>query len=280
VPIVAVCFLLPVSLLRSLNALRHTSFIALGAIVFTVFVVLEEFGVKGPAKHVPLFDLSPRLLSALPLMSLSFAAHMVLCPIASEVAPKQRHRMPRVVVISLSTCIAIYATVGSMGLLTFGAAVDGNILNSYADNDVLASLARAGFFLVITFSYPIILQTHRANLNSLIWGDGSPPLVRHVLTTAVPMGVAVAIALAVPGVAFVFGLNGAINGSVVSFVLPPLFRNRLLPGPVLLSRDKARSTALFFAGWGMLFVGTFATIGNQVDLFGKPGDIENDKEQG
>ena len=67
-------------------------------------------------------------------------------------------------------------------------------------------------------------------------------------------------------------LPGAINGSVVSFVLPPLFRNRLLPGPVLFTAEKARSTALFFGGWIMMFIGTFATIGNQVNLFGAKDD--------
>jgi amino acid permease len=71
-------------------------------------------------------------------------------------------------VSSMGIASSIYATVSVAGYAQFGGATQGDILNCYDTNDGLAILARLALAVHIALTFPVIFNSTRANIHSLI----------------------------------------------------------------------------------------------------------------
>lgn len=74
--------------------------------------------------------------------------------------------------------------------------------------------------VVIFFSFPMLCHPCTNTLDSLLFGDREFSWFRRVAIVACLCGGAVAIALLVDDVSFIFGLTGATASTAIGFLLP------------------------------------------------------------
>ena len=103
------------------------------------------------------------------------------------------------------------------GFATFGAASEPMILNSYATDDPLALLARAGVGICVLCEFPLLERPFRQTLGELMGAPHATPL-----TTALSVGLITALAAAGARLDLISALGGASGGSFLIYVAPAL----------------------------------------------------------
>jgi len=172
--LVVAAIITPLSLLRSLDALRLTSLLAvliLGGI--SGLVLLYALPASGPAAdldpcpadetaspvscppgEVRLFTSPAGVLAALPTLVMAYGCQMSTPTLWNEMERPTRPRMLALYASALGTAMLLYLLVGGLGYATFGDAVAENILKSYPAT-LAVGAARLGLALVVIFSFPI-----------------------------------------------------------------------------------------------------------------------------
>ena len=262
---VSLAFLLPLCLLRDLDPLRFTSAVAVVAVLFSVLVVFVRFigGTEckaGSGCEKKLFNASPDLFLAVPLLSAAFAGHINLLPIYREMQNRFKPSVNQVIHAAIGGSAVLYFAMGFFGYMTFGSLLpdDGNVLNAYGDDVVLVVIARAAFAFVITFSYPLLLFACRRNLNSLVLNQFSKDSsLRWFVETFLIIALTSFVSRLVPGISTVLSLNGAITMTVTVFLAPALFSIRIEPGPL---SSKVPQVVLAVVGVVLGFIGLAMSI--------------------
>lgn len=103
------------------------------------------------------------------------------------------------------------------GFATFGAASEPMILNSYATDDPLALLARAGVGICVLCEFPLLERPFRQTLGELMGAPHATPLA-----TALSVGLITALAAAGARLDLISALGGASGGSFLIYVAPAL----------------------------------------------------------
>lgn len=115
----------------------------------------------------------------------------------------------------------MYMLVMWVGFLTFGQSSTGFILNNYATNDALATIARVAIGAGILCGYPLTFTALRDGFLDLLGVDR--PQQRDALSLPVTAGILTlitAVALVVKNVGSVVGFSGALIGATLIFVMP------------------------------------------------------------
>jgi len=108
-----------------------------------------------------------------------------------------------------------------VGFLTFGQSSTGFILNNYATNDALATIARVSIGAGILCGYPLTFTALRDGFLDLLEVDR--PQQRDAMSLPVTTGILTlitAVALVVKNVGSVVGFSGALIGATLIFVMP------------------------------------------------------------
>lgn len=95
---------------------------------------------------------SPNVFILICMLSTAFMAHFNAPKFYTELKNNTVERFNRVVFVSFAIAILIFASITSVGYLTFGAATDGLILNNYSTKDVLMSVSRIAVAISLVFS--------------------------------------------------------------------------------------------------------------------------------
>lgn len=235
--VIAALMCFPLSLLRSLNALRFTSLLSIACITYTVVAVFYTFAFEHRF-HVDdtviIASLQPDCLGALPLMSVSLTGHYNAPTLYKELSERSEARFGVVVNLSLAICLACYLVMAFSGYLAFGASVDGNILNNLVVGSGVAIAARLALLVTIITSYPLVFNAMRSAVHELYRGaSGSSVELSSGLAfvySVVFVALHVVIALLVPQVAVVLGYNGSIFGTAIVYILPAVMVIRLSRG--------------------------------------------------
>jgi amino acid permease len=173
--IVTFVALLPLCLLKNLNALRSTS--ALGTIgMFSIAIVTGARYFDGsydvnrdgrfvkdlPDKFKPSFgttgamgSFSPKVFILICLLFEAFVAHYNAPRFFAELKNGTSARFRLVCMYSFGTSSLVFISVIIFGFLTFGASCDGFILNNYSGKDRLMTFCRFAVALSVIFTYPI-----------------------------------------------------------------------------------------------------------------------------
>ena len=168
---ITVLCMFPLSLLRSLNALRFTSGLSIVCIAYTVAAVAGTYIFKYHMKineTVKLVSISPKALTALPLLSVSFTGHYNAPRLYYELGDRSVSRFRIVVTIALSICAVCYSVMALSGYFCFGSSVDGDILNNLRVGSDVAIIARAALLFTIVFSYPLVFHSMRASVHQFM----------------------------------------------------------------------------------------------------------------
>ncbi|CAE7540140.1 SLC38A10 [Symbiodinium natans] len=198
---VAALFLSPMCFRSSLSALRFMCFASVASVIVVGAVVgyraFESLGhehtiqVQMPShlnrmvQVMPNYNLWPedwaKALYALPIFGVSFLCHFNALPTHQELARPTRHRMRRVILVTLTLTSLIYLFVSICGYIFAGCYTCGNVLLNFPSEDNLINVARVALGMVLMLNFPLICQPCRNALFRLLSGSGcvkaaEPPL--------------------------------------------------------------------------------------------------------
>jgi hypothetical protein len=195
---------------------------------------------------------NPKSLILVSMLSTAYIAHFNAPKYYRELKdsdsdPRQFHL--GVVAPSFAISVLFYCLLSSLGYLTFGSGAEGMILSNYSTKDAPISLSRFVLGLGLTFSYPLLFVGLKDGILDLVNqvaplflrkktpGDASQPQQRKqlVLTdqqsnrlTVGLVSLITVLALKITNITFVASITGALLGTSLIFVFPPLmFRSAL-----------------------------------------------------
>jgi amino acid permease len=229
--------LLPLCLMQNLSSLAPFSLLGTLGMVYTAIAMGVRY--VGGAYAVPqglfLNEIAPALRPSfaspaapwnspsilLAMLSTAYMAHFNAPKFYTELKDNTVPRYMTVVAASFGIAIALFATIGTLGFLTFGAQASSFILNNYATSDRLMSVSRGAVAISLIGSYPLAFVGARDGLLDW-WGPKttSPRTIRAI-TVALLTALTVA-ALLIPDVSFVLALAGATLGNALIYIFPGL----------------------------------------------------------
>eukprot|EP00980_Cylindrotheca_fusiformis_P004803 scaffold1028_cov135-Cylindrotheca_fusiformis.AAC.13 len=235
--------LLPLGLIKDLSALAFTSVLGFSAIIYTVlFVVIRavdgsyklgsgKFATDGLLLAQPSFGKSS--LWNMDFNSLVLASNLGLAYIAHYNGPNfyrslenaDSKRFQKMVNISFTILVCLYATTMVAGYSTFGDACQGNLLLNYHPNDVLSTLGRLATGFSILFGFPLVTYGARkavAGVADSLGFEGLGSEKNHFILVFGILSLVTLISCTVTDVSLVVGLTGALLGSFIVYVCPPI----------------------------------------------------------
>eukprot|EP00033_Pygsuia_biforma_P000583 GCRY01000689.1.p1 GENE.GCRY01000689.1~~GCRY01000689.1.p1 ORF type:complete len:646 (+),score=174.55 GCRY01000689.1:76-2013(+) len=263
--VIGVCLVYPLCLLKNLNSLRFTSVLAITFVFGTVVAIIIDcvmYMTDGDEDYdsstVTLSKASSKLFRSIPIALFSYMCHLIVVPTRKEMPNKSLAKTKKVTSLAFLICGVVYLCSLSFGYLRFRSEIDGNVLNTYLDdekdvaNKDIFTVCSSSFLFVIVFSYPMVSFSGRIGMHSLLF-KGKPFTFFHnwFIVTAV-FGLSLFVALVTEDVALVFGLVGAITSPAITIIFPSLCHISLSGKPFTDGSN-----------WGASFsilVGVFVTI--------------------
>ena len=159
--------LLPLCWLKNLSSLAPFSLLgSLGMTYTAIAMAIRYFqkayftgrftvapGLEPSFGHVGMEGaLTPNVFIFICMLSTAYMAHFNAPKFYTELKNNTIERFNKVVSVSFFISILLFATITSVGYLTFGAATDGLILNNYCTKDVLMSISRIAVAVSLVFS--------------------------------------------------------------------------------------------------------------------------------
>lgn len=263
----AMLVLCPLGFLKRLDSLKHTSYIALCAVLNLIFVVIFKFfhtagmPARGP---VPLFSLSSNFVSSLPVQIFAFTCAQNLFAIHNELYVNSRKRMNLVISTSIGSAAGIYELLGIIGFLTFGTKVGSNIIENYP-RSILVSICQLGIVIMVLFSYPLQIHPARASLDKVFFPPvdheihsadpdhavGDIPLFRFVSESSFILLATFLIAIFVDDLSVILGFVGATGSVAISFILPSVYFLSLFRNSESRKDQRLRLLAAILLVWGV-----------------------------
>jgi amino acid permease len=220
--------IIPLSLLKNINALAFTSALSLLPLVYLIVLQIIELGKSvGNPLHPdpnPVPWVNSGIFVALPIAVFAFSSQLALFPIYNELKERKGtlHHMNWIIRISIMATIVTYSLCGIFGVITFPTTARGNILLNYGHSvpmDILLIAMTAS----VVLGYPLTLFPCREAIDRLMGLSNRPSYVRFAVQTMLIITLTYTIAALVPSFSTILGLSGAITKTAIGYLLPPLF---------------------------------------------------------
>lgn len=168
------------------------------------------------------FDFS--IFSAIGVYSLTFALPVVVVTILHPYSREYKKRRNVVMTCFIITSfMTIFPSI--IMYLMFGSESEGNILNSFPSNDILFTIVRIGFFLVVTFSFPVCGKVAMWNWSQLIFKRNLVNELKSIeywtvllISTIIPVGFAMLLPQCKP----VISIGGSLGGCLAIYTYPSI----------------------------------------------------------
>ncbi|KAF8479578.1 vacuolar amino acid transporter 5 [Russula ochroleuca] len=266
--------LVPLSYLRRLDSLRHTSYIALFSCAYLVLIVVLCYfrPIEGmtPPGEVHLIKFTPSFLSTFPIQVFAFTCAQNLFPIYNELKSNSQKRMNIVIGTAIGSTTLTYEIIAVFGYLTFGSHVSANIIAMYPSTSLFIAVGQLAIAILVIFSYPLQVHPCRNCLDKVfhfesandklddeavadehVAGELTP--LKHTLLTAAVVGGGFTIAYFVDNLEMVLSFVGATGSTTISFILPGLLYWKLTKDDP--NKNKLLNlSALVLAGYGSLIL--------------------------
>ncbi|GAA6036702.1 hypothetical protein JCM8097_003437 [Rhodosporidiobolus ruineniae] len=280
--------LCPLAFLRRLDSLKHTSYIALCAIAYLVFIVIFYTFVSHdelpPSGDFELFRFGSSFIQSLPVQIFAFTCAQNIFAVFNELRTNSQPRLNLIIGTSIGSAAVIYELLGVLGYITFGAAVGGNLIEMYP-HTTLVSIGQLGIVVLVLFSYPLQLHPARASLDKFLFphpptdddeaavddhGSGEEiPLGRFVLLSAFLLFTTFLIAMFVSSLETVLGFVGSTGSTTISFILPSIFFLSLFKDSTSPQDRRLRWIATLLLVWGLVVMVVSLSL-NIYHLFAQP----------
>ncbi|PCH36218.1 vacuolar amino acid transporter 5 [Wolfiporia cocos MD-104 SS10] len=237
--------LFPLSFLRKIDSLRHTSYVALFSVAYLVVVVVicYFFPIKGTQApgEIHLIHFTPNFVSTFPVQVFAFTCAQNIFPIFNEISSNTQARMNIVIGTSIGSAVLIYEIIAVFGYLTFGSKVGANIIAMYPSTSLFIAVGQLAIAVLVMFSYPLQVHPCRNCLDKVIHlghvlkpageeevddGHGENAdmsTFKHAFLTIVIVISGFTIAFFVDNLQMVLSFVGSTGSTTISFILPGLF---------------------------------------------------------
>jgi len=278
--------LIPLGFMKNFAALAP--FAAAGAVGIGYIAVLtgvrlfsEDYAPGGfyftEESVTPVFDKTGTQWNKLPVLvamfGTSYIAHYNAPKFANQLVGATGPRFTLMSMLAFSLAFVVMSCVMVFGFLTFGAGVEGLILDSYTFEDKMAVLGRVAVVISTTAVYPFLLfnvrdmiirLTIRPKDASVFWkAERCTELLIATSLTAV----ATTIGMIVTDLGFVVALVGALLASTVCYTLPALaaltYWGPMIKkgeGSLLMSVECVISFVIVIFGLSLSAFGTYQTL--------------------
>ncbi|GMI42378.1 hypothetical protein TrCOL_g11585 [Triparma columacea] len=231
--------LYPLCSLQSLASLAPFSILGVvGILVTAVFMAVRAFGgaygvggamaaTLAPAFTPSFGNIGVNLVQPSSLILVSMAATAYLSHFnAPDFYNQLKSPSPRR--FKILTGMGFFATavlsilMMSFGFLTFGSASSGIILNNYSTLDVGATVCRLLMGIAIIGTYPFVFSGMRSAFFQLIKKGKTVTSKETKTATQLMLAGVTGLALVLKNAGFIVSFNGALMGSAIIYVFPPL----------------------------------------------------------
>ncbi|XP_049642088.1 sodium-coupled neutral amino acid transporter 7 [Suncus etruscus] len=233
ISLTAFLFILPLSIPREIGFQKYASFLSVvgtwyvTAIVIIKYIWPDNEVIPGavltrPTSWVAMFN-------AMPTICFGFQCHVSSVPVFNSMQQPNVKTWGWVVTAAMVIALAVYLGTGICGFLTFGAAVNPDVLLSYPSEDVAVAVARAFIILSVLTSYPILHFCGRAVVEGLWLRYQGTPVEedvgrerrRRLLQTFTWFLLTLLLALFIPDIGRVISVVGGLAACFI-FVFPGL----------------------------------------------------------
>ncbi|TFK29722.1 vacuolar amino acid transporter 5 [Coprinopsis marcescibilis] len=292
--------LIPISFLRHLNSLRHTSYIALFSVAYLVLIVIKCY--FWPLKDMPqrgevyLIHFTPKFVSTFPIQVFAFTCAQNLFPLYNEVKNNSQKRMNIIIGGSIGTAVITYEVIAVVGYLTFGSKVGANIIAMYPSTSLFIAVGQLAIVIMVMFSYPLQVHPCRNCLDKVLHPDhvdhrqrkpatasddqeeeddgedddhAHAPMssFKHTVLTSLIITSGFTIAYFVDDLQMVLSFVGSTGSTTISFILPGILYWKLTRGDP--SQKRTNFLAICLTVYGV-FIFTFCLGYNIYQVFHPP----------
>ncbi|EGV65154.1 hypothetical protein PSN45_005215 [Yamadazyma tenuis] len=173
-------FVAPLSFLRKLDSLKYTSVVALFSVLYLIcLVVFHYFFGEGSETSAPEIEwfgpISWRsTLRSFPIFVFAYTCHQNMFAIINELAidanaGSKTRQSNHVIRNAIATACVSYTIVAVSGYLTFGSAVNGNIITMYPKNSMSSLVGRLCIVVMVALSFPLQCHPCRGSLNHVVY---------------------------------------------------------------------------------------------------------------
>ncbi|XP_032240356.1 probable sodium-coupled neutral amino acid transporter 6 [Nematostella vectensis] len=280
---IPVLVIFPFTLLKSMSALKFTSFLSVFCVMFLAGGIVHqsvESHIGGritrpdnPVKWWPK-DLGG-FLTSVSITGLTFACHFNILPMHSELRYQTRQNKRIILYSAMAITYCLNVVVSFFGFMQFRKYVDQDITKNYPHDNVVLTIGRCALALTLLLSFPLLIFPCRDVINRLIWKEHAPILATDSVSrtmflisndtlsgpsriiwlaeTVFLVFFSYVLAYYIPQVAMVWGFVGAIGTTLTIYILPPAFYLRVRLHP---SRPDLKQVA----AWGLMLVGILVLI--------------------
>lgn len=272
--VIVFCIVLPLSCLRSLNALRFTATFSIGFVCFLASVVFLYGAIPGTFNpcsgedntacrgETNLVRFNFNTMKVLSIFIFGFTCHQNIFSVCNEIRNFTVRRVNYVIGGSIGLAWCVYMVIAIFGYHTYGNSVSANVLKSYP-NQILTNIVRLLVGLNCSFTYPLQCHPCRQSIISLYYsfknrknGTGtnktsSPQASQTAISilTFLIVSASLGIALVVTDLGVVQAVVGATGSTTISYILPGLCYVKLHP-----VWDAKRYAAAFMLGLGICII--------------------------
>jgi amino acid permease len=214
------------SIPKSLTFLAYVSTVTMSLITFYVAAVVYEMGwsIKdhGFDPSGTWFKIDMHIFASITVHTLAFALPTFVCPVICDSDPDVKVRNRECFwALLISLIICVIPAVASY--LQSGDAIEGNMLNTYPDDDKLMIAVRVGFFLCLTFSYPAAHPAVICSWSVLLFKKNNAIDLkgwRRAVALLVANIIPLIVAMFLPDMKPALEIGGALGGRIGSFTYP------------------------------------------------------------
>eukprot|EP00934_Nitzschia_sp_Nitz4_P005942 Nitzschia sp. Nitz4//scaffold16_size188269//49272//50926//NITZ4_001782-RA/size188269-augustus-gene-0.75-mRNA-1//1//CDS//3329538490//5932//frame0 len=233
--------ILPLCLMKNLDALAPFSVLGTGGILLTVACMAVRFfdgsydvELDGkyiedlPEKYRPLFGTyngawTGHVLVFAAMVFEAFVAHYNAPRFYNELHNANMPRFRFVVANAFGFSCVVYTLMTMFGFLTFGANCDGYILNNYSVHDELATICRIAIAFSVLFTYPIAFMGFRDGILDIIELPTEKQTSANLnIITLVLLAIVTFAAALVTDLGYVNAVGGGTLATAIVFVFPAL----------------------------------------------------------
>uniref|UniRef100_A0A8C7EQP9 Sodium-coupled neutral amino acid transporter 7 n=1 Tax=Neovison vison TaxID=452646 RepID=A0A8C7EQP9_NEOVI len=217
ISLTAFLFILPLSIPREIGFQKYASFLSVVGTWYVTAIIIIKY--IWPDKEMTPGDILTR----------DHFCHVSSVPVFNSMRQPKVKTWGGVVTAAMVIALAVYMGTGICGFLSFGAAVDPDVLLSYPSEDMAVAVARAFIILSVLTSYPILHFCGRAVVEGLwlryqgmpVEEDVGRERRRRVLQTLVWFLLTLLLALFIPDIGKVISVIGGLAACFI-FVFPGL----------------------------------------------------------
>lgn len=220
----AMFIITPLSLKRSMDALKRTSIAGIFVAVYLIIIAAVQFVKNGKSELVDNVNFVSwsNLLHSFSVFVFGFTCHQNVFPVYNESKNKSPRYMLKVIATSTAIAAAIYTPFALLSYLSFGRECSGNVFNNY-DRSLLVNLGRGMMTLLAAFTIPLQMMPFRRSMLDMmsVVGVNTDREKSERTVTIIALAVSYTVAILVVDLKTVVAIIGHSAGIPVCYFLPP-----------------------------------------------------------